>query len=72
MQTQYQDTIDLANGRIKENNGVVTVTKASITKYEDNRETRQTDLEEAEDDLDRETTRWANETAINDKLMAEL
>jgi len=40
MQGQYQDTIDLANGRIKENNGVVTVTKASITKYEDNRETR--------------------------------
>ena len=40
MQDQYKSTIDLANGRIKENRGVVTVTKASIEKYEENRTTR--------------------------------
>ena len=40
MHFQYQDTIDLANGRIKENRAVVKETKASIDKYEQNRDTR--------------------------------
>ena len=67
-----QQTLDQCNQRITENTAEKKKTEDQITEATNFRAKRQGDLADAEEDEAAETARWNNETAIHDKLLAEL
>ena len=67
-----QETIEQCNERIQVNTAELNSTNDQITETTSFREKRQGDLADAQEDEAAETERWNNETAIYDRLIAEL
>jgi len=67
-----QQTLDQCNERIQVNTAELNKTHDTIEETTNFRAKRQGDLADAEDDEAAETERWNNETAIHDRLVAEL
>ena len=66
------NTIVEAEKRLEANNGSLEVTMADIAHQEDLRDTAQADQDQAQEDLDEETARWAGVQASYEAYMAEL
>jgi len=66
------ETITQCNERIQVNTAELNSTNDQIDETTSFREKRQGDLEDAQEDEAAETERWNNETAIHDRLIAEL
>jgi len=67
-----QTTLDQCNERITVNTAELGKTNDQIVETTKFRAKREDDLEDANEDDAAETQRWANETSIHDRLLAEL